>query len=112
MKRAVVTIVIAAMLAAIAPAPLHGADADALQMGKQAYAARAFAKAFQLLKPLAEAGNAEAQRLVGDMHNLGAGVAQDNSADIEWYWKSAMQGNAQAIEMLGQGMRLFSESTN
>ena len=72
MKRAVVIIFIAALLAGAAQAPLHAGDANNLQMGKRAYEARAFAKAFPLLKPLAEAGNAEAQILVGDMYNLGA----------------------------------------
>lgn len=112
MKRAAVTLLIAALLAGAAHAPLYGGGGEPLQLGKQAYEARAFAKAFQLLKPLADAGNADAQMLVGDMYNLGAGVAQDNSAAIEWYRKSAMQGNPEAIEMLGQGMRLFGESTN
>ncbi|MBT3550832.1 MAG: sel1 repeat family protein [Rhodospirillaceae bacterium] len=96
----------------IAAAPLRAQDGDQLQIGKRAYESRQFETAFKVLKPLAVGGNAEAQLMIGDMYNLGAGVGRDNSAAIEWYRKSAMQGNGQAIEMLGQGMRLFGESTN
>lgn len=98
--------------ALIAAAPLRAQDGNQLQIGKRAYESRQFETAFRILKPLAMAGNAEAQLLVGDMYNLGAGVGRDNSVAIEWYRKSAMQGHDQAIQMLGQGMRLLGESSN
>jgi TPR repeat protein len=112
--RALLAILIAFMLAAAAPeAPrAQTGGGDQWLIGKRAYEARNFKAAFRLLKPLAEAGNAEAQFMVGNMYNLGAGAPRDNAAAIEWYRKSAMQDNFEAIEMLGQGMRLLGESTN
>jgi len=118
MGRAVLVCFLALLLAvAIANGPARaqaGAqvkpeDAVQLQNGTRAFKSRKYETAFRILKPLAMRGNADAQLMVGDMYNLGAGVAQDNSAAIDWYRKSAMQGNAEAIEMLGQGMRLTGE---
>jgi len=44
----------------------------------------------------AKAGDAAAQLKLGDMYDLGAGVAQDFVVAAEWYLKAAEQGNAQA----------------
>ena len=77
----------------------------------RAYDASKFKIAFKILKPLAEQGHAEAQLIVADMYNIGKGVQQDNSSAISWYRKSAAKGNTEAIQMLGQGMRLFGETS-
>jgi TPR repeat protein len=85
---------------------------SSFEKGKTAYDAKNYETAFQILLPHAEAGRAEAQLMVADMYNIGRGVAQDNAAAIMWYHEAAAQGNEQAIQMLGQGMRLLGESTD
>ena len=91
--------------------PVHAQGTDQFKIGKRAYEADNFKTAFKILKPLAETGHAQAQLMVGDMYNLGRGTRQDNSLAIYWYQKSAEQGNFEAIQMLGQGMRLLGESS-
>ncbi len=68
--------------------------------------------ALKILLPHAEAGKAEAQLMVADMLNIGRGVARDNAAATMLYHEDPAQGNEQAIQMLDQGMRLLSESTD
>ena len=89
----------------------YAQGADQFQIGKRAYDANNFELAFEILKPLAERNHAESQLIIGDMYNIGKGVGQDNALAIFWYRKSAEQGNFEAIDMLGQGMRLLGESS-
>ncbi len=89
----------------------NSASNDPYEIGKQAYDKKAYQLAFKILHPLATKGHAAAQVIIGDMYNIGRGVQQDNSLAIEWYQKSAEQGNLDAIQMLGQGMRLLGESS-
>jgi TPR repeat protein len=113
MGRTAAALTIALLLtAAVTNAPLRAQNGNPFQLGKHAYESSQFEAAFRILKPLAAAGNAEAQLLIGDMYNRGVGVRRDNSVAIEWYRKSAIQGNDEAIQMLGQGMRLLGESSN
>ncbi len=88
------------------------AASTSFEDGKKAYEAKNYETAFQILLPHAKAGRAEAQLMVADMYNIGRGVAQDNAAAIMWYHEAAAQGNDEAIQMLGQGMRLLGESTD
>jgi uncharacterized membrane protein YqiK len=46
---------------------------------------------FRFQYKLAEQGNAEAQYKVGEMYEMGRGVAQDKAKAREWYTKSASQ---------------------
>ena len=89
----------------------HAQGVDQFEIGKRAYHANNFETALKILRPLAERDHAEAQLIIGDMYNIGKGVRQDNSIAIFWYRKSAEQGNIEAIQMLGQGMRLLGESS-
>ncbi len=43
----------------------------------------------KLIQPLADQGNADAQRLIGDMYFAGEGVKQDNAEGLKWYEKAA-----------------------
>ena len=45
-------------------------------------------KAFEFVQQPAIAGNATAQRLLGEMYENGAGVEQNNGKALEWYQKS------------------------
>ena len=51
-----------------------------------------FAKAFQLCKPLAEQGDADAQHKVGWMYSNAKGVPQDYAEALKWYQLAAEQG--------------------
>ena len=87
-----VTLVVACALGAAA-GPIEDAD-SAYQRGDYALAA-------QLYRPLAEQGNAEAQRLLGAIYYAGQGVSQDYQEAAKWYRKAAQQGNADAQLILG-----------
>ncbi len=60
-----------------------------------------FAKAFQLCKPLAEQGDADAQNKVGWMYSTGKGVPQDYAEALKWFQLAAEQGFAPAQNLLG-----------
>lgn len=62
------------------PAPLDEARA--------AYAAFDHARAVDLLLPLAQRGNAQAQRMLGWMYNNGQGVERDEREAARWYCES------------------------
>jgi len=57
--------------------------------------------AFEQLLSRALLGDAEAQYKVGLCYGNADGVAQDNSAAVNWYRLSANQGNHTALNMLG-----------
>ncbi len=59
------------------------------------------AAALAIWQPLAEAGDADAQNALGDMHLYGRGVPRDAAAAIGWYEQAAAQGHAGAQNHLG-----------
>ena len=69
MKRLIAAVVMICAIAAPAAADLEG--------GLAAYERGDYAAAFDLLTPLAQAGNADAQVRLGHMFHAGEGVAQD-----------------------------------
>ena len=70
--------------------------ADPFAEGISAYTAQDFAKAFALWKPLAAAGNANAQHNVAYMLEHGQGVQPNPTEARQWYTKAAEQGHADA----------------
>jgi TPR repeat protein len=60
--------------------------------GLSAFESRDYLRAFHILMPIAESGEAEAQCLIANMYHLGLGVEQNISQAVEWYSKSAKQG--------------------
>ena len=61
--------------------------------GAEAFEKRRFIDALQILLPIAEAGNAEAQYKVGEIYSSGGrGVFQDDEKAWEWNKKAADQG--------------------
>jgi TPR repeat protein len=50
---------------------------DQLRDGIAAWLRKDYARAFQVLRPLATIGNSSAQQLLGQMYNTGDGVPQD-----------------------------------
>ncbi len=81
--------------------PSFSAHADALDDARTAVNTRDFDRAYQLLRPLAEQGNAEAQYNLGVLYRTGRGVTKDYSAAFTWFGKAAAQAHAQAQYNLG-----------
>lgn len=79
------------MLALASPA-----TAGPFEDAQAAYELNDYATALLLLKPLADEGHVEAQKLLGYMHEIGQGVPQEYSYAATWYEKAAAQGDADA----------------
>ncbi len=93
MKRYLLAAALAAALAAPAQADLKG--------GVAAYEQGDYAAAMAELRPLAQAGSAEAQYVLGTMYDLALGVARDPAQALEWYREAARQRWSPAQYMLG-----------
>lgn len=74
---------------------------DHLQTGINAYRKGNFQVALEVLKPLAEEGDATAQNYVGFMYDNGEGVPLNYGQAVAWYGKAAEQGNPIAQHNLG-----------
>jgi hypothetical protein len=70
------------------------AIAGPLEDAKAAFAQADYKTAVELLKPLAEHGDGEAQQGVGLAYDLGYGVPQSFSTAATWYRQAAEGGNA------------------
>jgi len=66
--------------------------ADQLEDANAAIKNEEFEKAYELLLPLAEENNAEAQTLLGSLYVNGLGVEQDATKGLSWIMKAATQG--------------------
>ena len=64
-----------------------------LENGIKAFKAQKYTEALNLLQPLANHGNAEAQCIIGNIYHLGLGVEKNGSEALKWYLKSAKQGD-------------------
>jgi hypothetical protein len=69
--------------------------------GASAYNARNYALALKEIVPLARAGNADAQHLLGLMYYMGRGVTRDYKQAFSWHEKAAQQGKADAQYVVG-----------
>ena len=65
--------------------------------------------AFEGFSEYAKMGNATAQYYLGKMYEDGLGVSRDYVKAVEWYRKSAEQGNA-AAQCLLRSKRFFADS--
>lgn len=63
-----------------------------LKDGLDAFHDGMYTSAMNILFPLAEAGNAEAQCVVGNMYHLGLGVEMNADEAVRWYRSSSEQG--------------------
>ncbi len=89
---------IAAMLLGLG---LHGAAFAGFAEGVQAYREHHYALALKEIAPLARAGNADAQQLLGLMYYTGSGVQRDYKQAFEWHYKAALQGVPAAEYVIG-----------
>ncbi|WP_066767466.1 SPOR domain-containing protein [Sphingobium sp. CCH11-B1] len=95
MKRIVVILAAAAMASLTAPV-----QAD-VKTGVDAWQQGDYAKAIAEWRPLAEAGDPDAQFNLGQAYKLGRGVQSDMAMAINWYRKAAQQGHLRAEDSLG-----------
>ncbi|GGB10910.1 tetratricopeptide repeat protein [Allosediminivita pacifica] len=79
-------------------APVH---AQTLREARELIVDKDFDAAHQALRPLARAGNADAEELIGVIYALGLGVEQDHVRAFEWYLRSAMKGHPGAQSGVG-----------
>lgn len=77
------------------------AAAGPLEDGIAAYNRGDPAAALTLWRPLADAGNPDAQVNIGVLHANGEGVPQSYAEAIAWYRKAADQGDVFALNNLG-----------
>jgi hypothetical protein len=70
--------------------------ADQLEDAKAAIQNEDFTKSYELLLPLGEENNAEAQFLLGSLYINGDGVEKDDTKGLSWIMKSARQGYVEA----------------
>jgi TPR repeat protein len=77
------------LLSGAMPLCLHAQD---FEDGKAAYEAKDYKKALEILLPLAEQGNSQAQVTLGIMYDYGQGVEKDPAEAMKWYVKAAEQG--------------------
>jgi TPR repeat protein len=72
-----------------------------VKTGVDAWQQGDYAKAIGEWRPLANAGDPDAQFNMGQAYKLGRGVQPDPRAAIDWYRKAAVQGHMRAEENLG-----------
>jgi TPR repeat protein len=83
---------VAAVLVALLLVASGCANVDALQEATTAYKKRDYPTALRLWRPLAEQGNAAAQKGLGELYEFGLGVPKDEAEAAVWYRKAAEQG--------------------
>jgi TPR repeat protein len=81
---------------------VKSASSAGLERGIALYQSSKFKAAFEILEPIAEAGNPNAQTILGVMYDDGEGVAQDPEKAALWYRKAAEQGHPSAQVNLGR----------
>jgi TPR repeat protein len=80
---------------------LQGGAQAGITEGANAYNARNYALALKEIAPLAKAGNADAEHLLGLMYYMGRGVQRDYKQAFAWHYKAAVQGKADAQYVVG-----------
>ena len=75
--------------------------ADQIADADRAMREQRYTDAVALLRPLAEAGSAQAQERLGDAYAEGRGVARNPGVAEQWYEKSGLQGVVNAQLKLG-----------
>lgn len=105
-----VRLIAAASIAAWSGLTIAPAIAASLKAGIDAYDAGDYATAYKEWLPLAQDGDAAAQRNVGNLYRLGQGVKQDLAEAVNWYRRSAGAGfdraqtNLAVMLMNGEGV--------
>ncbi len=75
--------------------------AQGYEDGRSAYINGDYQAAYNILRPLAESGDAEAQKMMGIMYDYGHGVTADPVQALQWYIRSAEQGQSAVQYQVG-----------
>ena len=70
------------------------------ETGLAAYERQEYSKALEILQPLAIAGDADAQNLLGKMYGFGQGGAKDGKEAAKWFMQAARNGNRESQEII------------
>ncbi|MET0365188.1 MAG: SPOR domain-containing protein [Sphingobium sp.] len=97
MRAALVGTIVATAAAAVAATP---AAAD-VKAGVDAWQQGDYARAITEWRPLAAAGDADAQFNLGQAYKLGRGVPVDLPIAMDWFRKASAQGHPRAADNLG-----------
>jgi len=82
------------------PASAQPAQADDVKRGVEAWESGDYAAAVKLWRPMAIAGNADAQFNLAQAYRFGRSVPLDMKVAEDWYRKAAAQGHLQAEDNL------------
>jgi TPR repeat protein len=88
--------IIGGLIAAAQILGIVAAVAGPWEDGMAAYNRGDYVPAIRLFRPLAEAGNAKAQHLIGVMYHRGQGVARNSVRAFLWFNRAAARGDARA----------------
>lgn len=91
----------AACIMALSIAPNFAFSNSALEEARDLMESDQYEAAMAAMLPLARAGNADAEELIGVMYALGLGVEKDQERAFEWYLRSAMKGHPGAQSGVG-----------
>ena len=97
-KHVLKSLCLGALMAACLCGPASSAP---FEDGQTAFDRGDYAAAIQILRPLAEHGDARAQYMMGLAYCEGRGVPQDYAEAVRWYREAARQGVARARVNLG-----------
>jgi cell division septation protein DedD len=89
---------IAAMMVALAAAPLHG---QSVRAGIDEWQRGNYADAVSIWRPLAEAGDPNAEFNLGQAYRLGRGLQTNAAESQKWFERAATQGHVDAETTLG-----------
>lgn len=92
---------IGAALAAVLALGMAGSAQADVKAGVDAWTQGDYSKAVNEWRPLANAGDADAQFNMGQAYKLGRGVPVDLPVALEWYRKAAVQGHQRAEDNMG-----------
>lgn len=98
MRKALVLAGVVAIILASGAVAVAGPWED----GMVAYNRGDYMPAVKLFRPLAQAGNANAQNLMGVMYHKGEGVARSSAKAFMWFSLAAKKGDPQAKTNLQQ----------
>lgn len=82
------------------------------EKARDAFSKKDYVLAAELLKPLAEQGNADAQYALGYMYHNGLGVPRNYKLALQWMSAASAKGNKKATEALHRISVLNTETTN
>jgi len=72
-----------------------------VEKGRQLMEQSRFSEAMQEFLPAAQAGNADAEELIGVMYAMGLGVERDDRRAFEWYLRASMKAHPGAQSGIG-----------